>query len=202
MQRFLVLVLLLLGNQNLVNRLESGKSASQILKRETLKYVRISMLEKNKKLNSQPETEEMRIEGSPFRLVKENEKWFAAWGQGKMTMDFNTHEEVLEWIENNYWNFLITVLTMAMDSRDLYRISQIQKQTKQQMEKYAETNPEHTLHGEIERLKQEEAQEYPELHELNERMKETANRKKQKKEERQIEVKDKYANKLKYKTYQ
>lgn len=64
------------------------------------------LLEKaaNNKLNSQPETEEYQIQGSPFKAIKENGKWFAAWGKGKMTEDFETLEELLEWIENNYWN--------------------------------------------------------------------------------------------------
>ena len=90
------------------------------------------LLEKaaNNKLNS-PETDEMQIEGSPFKLIKENGKWFAAWGQGKMTQDFEAPSDVLEWIENNYWNFMITVLTMAMDSRDLFKIDQMMKHAKQ-----------------------------------------------------------------------
>lgn len=132
------------------------------------------LLEKaaNNKSNSQPEMEELQIQGSPFKLVKdktdlpgEPKKWFAAWGKGRMTDYWDTPEEVLEWIENNYWNFLITVLTMAMDSRDLYKIDRMMKQAK-----------EHTLHMEIERLKKEEAEEYPELHELNERMRKTASK--------------------------
>jgi len=88
------------------------------------------LLEKaaNLKSNSEPEIEEMQITGSPFRAVKEKEGgWFAAWGNGKMTEEFETVEDLLVWIENNYWNFLITVLTMAMDSRDLYKIAQIRK---------------------------------------------------------------------------
>lgn len=138
------------------------------------------LLEKaaNNKLNS-PETEEYQISGSPFRSVKENGKWFAAWGQGKMTQDFDTVEELLEWIENNYWNFLITVITMAMDSRDLYKIDQIMKRTKKtgDKDKYQQTQHEHTLHMEIERLREEEGKElYPGLYELNERMKETASK--------------------------
>lgn len=131
------------------------------------------LLEKaaNNKLNSQPETEEMQIQGSPFKLVKaetnrlgEGAKWFAAWGKGKMTEDFDTPEEVLEWIENNYWTFLITVLTMAMDSRDLYKIEQMMKHqkrlenaAKRGREAGEKMDKEHTLHGEIERLKEEEA---------------------------------------------
>ena len=38
----------------------------------------------NNKLNSEPETEEMQITGSPFKAIREKEGgWFAAWGQGK-----------------------------------------------------------------------------------------------------------------------
>lgn len=127
------------------------------------------LLEKaaNNKLNS-PETDEMQIEGSPFKLVKENGKWFAAWGHGKMTEDFETPNDVLEWIENNYWNFLITVITMAMDSRDLYKINQMMKHAKENAKKeeriYVDEGrmyDEKTLHGEIERLKKEERQNDP-----------------------------------------
>jgi len=105
--------------------------------------------------SSSPETEELQIEGTPFKAIKENGKWFAAWGQGKMTEDFETPAELLEWIENNFWSFMITVITMAMDSRDLYKMAQMKKHT----EKMAKDR-EHTLHMEIERLKKEE-----ELHE-------------------------------------
>lgn len=88
------------------------------------------LLEKaaNSKLTSEAETEEFQITGSPFRAVREKDGgWFAAWGNGKMTQEYETMDELLEWIENNYWNFLITVLTMAMDSRDLYKAAQIKK---------------------------------------------------------------------------
>lgn len=131
------------------------------------------LLEKaaNNKLTS-PDSEEWQISGSPFKIIREKSNrlgedvvCFAAWGNGKMTQDFNTPEEVTEWIENNYWNFLITVLTMAMDSRDLYKIDQVMKHAKQtqiQSEKMLneqdelEKQWEHTLHMEIERLKEEE----------------------------------------------
>jgi len=137
------------------------------------------LLEKaaNNKLNSQPETEEWQISGSPFKITREGSnqlngksKFFATWGNGKMTQDFGTMEEVLEWIENNYWNFLITVLTMAMDSRDLYKIDQMVKRQKandgvnratwmdaKMDEEVERLQREHTLHMEIERLKEEEA---------------------------------------------
>jgi hypothetical protein len=122
---------------------------------------------------SSPETEEWQIEGSPFKIVAEesdpateDKVYFATWGRGKMTENFETKEEVLEWIENNYWNFLITVLTMAMDSRDLYKIAQIQKQAmngvnRTEHAEWETKQREHTLHGEIERLKKEEAQNDP-----------------------------------------
>ena len=127
----------------------------------------------NNKLNSEPETEEMQITGSPFKAIREKEGgWFAAWGQGKMTEEFPTVDELLQWIEDNYWNFLITVLTMVMDSRDLYKIDQMMKRAKeerttpqrelakldkQRMEEFEATQREHRLHMEIERLKEEEA---------------------------------------------
>lgn len=113
------------------------------------------------KLNS-PETEEWQIDGSPFKIVREKSNrlgedvvCFAVWGNGKMTQDFKTPEEVTEWIENNYWNFLITVITMAMDSRDLYKIDQMMKHAKQTQETKEGRKP--ILHEEIERLKKEEA---------------------------------------------
>lgn len=113
---------------------------------------------------SSPETEEWQIQGSPFKIVREKSNrlgedvvYFGAWGNGKMTQDFKTPEEVGEWIENNYWNFLITVLTMAMDSRDLYKMDQMMKHAK----KNQQEEQERTLHGEIERLKKEEAQNDP-----------------------------------------
>ena len=151
------------------------------------------LLEKaaNNKLNSPPETEEYQIQGSPFKIVREKSSrlgeefvCFAAWGKGKMTQDFKTPEEVTEWIDNNYWNFLITVLTMAMDSRDLFKIEQMMKHAKESAkkeedEKYEQQQREHTLHMEIERLKKEEAE-----------------------EEKLMEIKDEYANKLGYKVYQ
>jgi len=131
----------------------------------------VELLEKaaSNKLTS-PETEEWQIQGSPFKIVQEDGKCFAVWGSGKMTQDFDTPDEVTEWIENNYWNFLITVLTMAMDSRDLYKMEQIlksQKQPtkaekeamlkmKQEREEWEQKQQEHTLHMEIERLKKEE----------------------------------------------
>lgn len=111
----------------------------------------------NNKSNSQPENEEWQIEGSPFRIVREDGKCFAAWGNGKMTQDFDTPEEVNEWIDNNYWNFLITVLTMTMDSRDLYKMDQIMKRAKKEgVAEMAKNQSERTLHEEIERLKTEE----------------------------------------------
>ena len=125
------------------------------------------LLEKagNNRLDS-PQTEEYQIEGSPFKAVRENDKWFAAWGSGKMTQDFDSEKELLQWIENNYWNFLITVLTMTMDSRDLYKIAQIQKHAlngvnRSEYTEWETKQREHTLHMEIERLKKEEAQNDP-----------------------------------------
>lgn len=122
------------------------------------------LLEKagNNKLSSL-ESQEFQISGSPFKLVNENGKWFAAWGKGKMTADFDTADEVLKWIEENHWNFWVTVMTMAMDSRDLYKIDQMMKHQKR-LENAAEKgkktgekiDKEYTLHGEIERLKQQE----------------------------------------------
>ena len=83
------------------NNIMSGLSEQELLEEA-----------RNSKLSS-PETELLPIPGSPFQAVKENGKWFAVWGKGKMTEDFDSVEELLEWIENNFWNFMITVFTMV-----------------------------------------------------------------------------------------
>lgn len=91
----------------------------------------------NSRLNSEVEMEEVEIDGSPFKAVRlKDGGWFAGWGYSKMTEEFQTVEELLEWIDKNYWNFLITVLVVLMDARDLKKMTEV----KEYMEKTNEQN--------------------------------------------------------------
>lgn len=97
------------------------------------------LLEKatNSRLNSEAEMEEMEIKGSPFKAIRlKGGGWFAGWGHSKMTEEFKTVEELLIWIDSNYWNFLITVLVVMMDARDLKKMAD----AKEYMDKMNEQN--------------------------------------------------------------
>lgn len=56
-----------------------------------------------------------------------------------MTEEFETVEELLAWMESNYWNFLITVLVVMMDARDLRKITEA-KEYMDKMNKDKERN--------------------------------------------------------------
>ena len=94
----------------------------------------------NSRLNSKAEIEEMEISGSPFKAIRlKGRGWFAGWGHSKMTEEFETVEELLAWMESNYWNFLITVLVVMMDARDLRKITEA-KEYMDKMNKDKERN--------------------------------------------------------------
>ena len=91
----------------------------------------------NSRLNSEAEIEEMEISGSPFKAIRlKGGGWFAGWGHSKMTEEFETVEKLLAWMESNYWNFLITVLVVMMDARDLKKMAD----AKEYMDKMNEQN--------------------------------------------------------------
>ena len=56
-----------------------------------------------------------------------------------MTEEFETVEELLAWMESNYWNFLITVLVVMMDARDLKKMTEV-KEYMDKMNKDKERN--------------------------------------------------------------
>jgi len=68
------------------------------------------------------------IHGTPFEAITTNgQTWFAAWGQNKLTEEHESADELLQWIEQNHWTFLVTVVMMMMDSRDMYKAQKIQE---------------------------------------------------------------------------
>jgi len=71
--------------------------------------------------------EEMSIQGTPFRAVKEEGGWFGAIGQNKLTDEFETTEELITWMEENHWELLIRVITMVVQTIDLHKAKVIKE---------------------------------------------------------------------------
>jgi len=61
------------------------------------------------------------ILGTPFEAVKEEGGYFAVFGQNKLTEEYETTEELLEWMEENHWELLIRVITMVVQTIDLHK---------------------------------------------------------------------------------
>ena len=66
--------------------------------------------------------EEHEIAGTPFKAVKDGGGWFAALGMNKLTEEFETTEQLLEWMDNNLWTLMVTVITMVVQTIDLHKI--------------------------------------------------------------------------------
>ena len=66
--------------------------------------------------------EEHEIAGTPFKAVKDGGGWFAALGMNKLTEEFETTEQLLEWMDNNLWTLMVTVITMVIQTIDLHKI--------------------------------------------------------------------------------
>ena len=62
------------------------------------------------------------IAGTPFEVIKENDKWFAVFGYNKLTEDFDEMQDVLTWMEENHWELLVRVITMVVQTIDLHKM--------------------------------------------------------------------------------
>lgn len=59
------------------------------------------------------EREEM--EGTPFMLVKQNEKFFATLGQYRITPEFEYRIDVYDYIESDMYNVILDMITAVID---------------------------------------------------------------------------------------
>ena len=72
--------------------------------------------------------EEKEIQGTPFKAVKqENGGWFAALGMNKLTEEFETPEQLLEWMDSNLWTLMVTVITMVVQTIDLHKVKMMKE---------------------------------------------------------------------------
>lgn len=67
------------------------------------------------------------IQGTPFEVVKEDGKWFAAFGYNKLTEDFDEMQDVLNWMEENHWELLVRVITMVVQTIDLHKMKMMKE---------------------------------------------------------------------------
>ena len=67
------------------------------------------------------------IQGTPFEVVKEDGKWFAAFGYNKLTEDFDEMQEVRTWMEENHWELLVRVITMVVQTIDLHKMKMMKE---------------------------------------------------------------------------
>lgn len=66
------------------------------------------------KQNSSKLIEREQLEGTPFTLIKNEEEYFIAIGQYKLTQSHQTASEAIEEIENNQWNIITTLIDIMI----------------------------------------------------------------------------------------
>ena len=65
----------------------------------------------NEELTSEDVTRVKQVEGTPFAIVKENDKWFPVLAEYRLTEeDCETEEEAIKFLYKKDWNTLITVM--------------------------------------------------------------------------------------------
>lgn len=55
------------------------------------------------------------IEGTPFTLITTQGKSFGVLGKYALTEKYDTKEEVLDYMDKNFWNLVITVSTLTAE---------------------------------------------------------------------------------------
>ena len=62
-------------------------------------------------LTSEDVTRVKQVEGTPFAIVKENDRWFPVLAEYRLTEeDYETEEEAIKFLNEKDWNTLITVM--------------------------------------------------------------------------------------------
>lgn len=59
--------------------------------------------------------ERKKIKGTPFTVIKQNDKWFLAMGDSRLTEPTNTEEETIEKLETNKWLLLTHMIITVID---------------------------------------------------------------------------------------
>lgn len=67
------------------------------------------------KPNSSKLIEREQIEGTPFTLIKQDEKYFLTLGNYMVTPKCNTQTEAFEYIGENQWNIVTTLIDIMIN---------------------------------------------------------------------------------------
>lgn len=92
-----------------------------------------SAAEENRKSESPTVTNE-EMEGTPFRLIGAPGKYFAVVGHNKITEDCPTQSHVYEWIDNNHWKVVTTLIQAVVNQMSLEAQKQMTEQFNQIIE--------------------------------------------------------------------
>lgn len=56
------------------------------------------------------------LEGTPFQLITQQGKTFVVIGINKITPDFDTEQEAMNYIDENHWNITGTIVTIIVEA--------------------------------------------------------------------------------------
>lgn len=64
--------------------------------------------------NSSKLIEREQLDGTPFNLIKQENKYFITIGNYQLTPQYNTEEEAIQDIQYNQWNIIITLIDLLI----------------------------------------------------------------------------------------
>lgn len=73
----------------------------------------LSSAEENNKLNSLVEFKE--IDNTPFKAVKQEDKWFGILGQYRITDELASFDEVVDYIVKNKWEVILNMIIIIIE---------------------------------------------------------------------------------------
>lgn len=64
--------------------------------------------------NSSKLIEREQLEGTPFNLIKQEEKYFITIGNYQLTPQYDTEQEAIDDIQFNQWNIIVTLIDILI----------------------------------------------------------------------------------------
>ena len=71
--------------------------------------------EGNTENRNYPLVSQEKLEGTPFTIIHQEDKWFLVMGDHRMTNPTNTREQTLEKLENEKWLILMTMTAIIIE---------------------------------------------------------------------------------------